>query len=219
MLQQVVSCCKLQVFYFGCFMCFHTHVARAYFQMFHPFFSLMLHSYCKCFILFGRGKPEGRRTGALRPADEGAASRGVLVLNRSSRLAWVVRSESWEREWRQGKDWWAQRQGRSTLGLLDVRDTYISECGLVWQNTLKQAAFFSIPLFPLLSLHLRPTLAISPSRHERERLRERGRIREEDAFSHWHVEPTQIKEMFSESRAPIVSLSTNLAFSIPCWTV
>jgi hypothetical protein len=37
MLQKVVSCCKLLVFLFWMFHVFHTHIARAYFQIFHLF--------------------------------------------------------------------------------------------------------------------------------------------------------------------------------------
>jgi hypothetical protein len=57
----VVNC---KYFIFGRFMCF-THVAKSMFPSVSSIFSLMLHSCCNYFMLFGQGEP--------RPADGGAA--------------------------------------------------------------------------------------------------------------------------------------------------
>jgi hypothetical protein len=42
MFQQVVSCCKLQVFYFGCFVCF-THMLQEHVLNISSVFNLMLY--------------------------------------------------------------------------------------------------------------------------------------------------------------------------------
>jgi hypothetical protein len=105
---------------------FHTHIASAcskYFIYFQMYVALKFFSYCKCFMLFDRGRAEDERIWrATRwgPVDQGAegrqmvvlwcCDRDVLVLSYSSRLLSAVRAK---REEAVRSDRWAQRRGQS----------------------------------------------------------------------------------------------------------
>jgi hypothetical protein len=79
MLQQVVSCCNLQVFYFRCFTYF-THMLQKHIPNDSFIFILMLHSCYKCFMLFSLGLANGARGALGGPTDGGAGERWTEVL-------------------------------------------------------------------------------------------------------------------------------------------